>query len=103
MKVVISVEAEADMEAIGDYVASENPRRAERLVRELRARCIDLRSMPQKFPHVPRFERYGVHRRVHGNYLIFYRIEADQVVVLHVLRGAMDYGALLFPSEELPD
>lgn len=102
MKVAISVEAEADMEAIGDYIARDNPRRAESLVKELRARCIELRSMPRKFPIVPRYEAYGIRRRIHGNYLIFFRIETDRIVILHVLHGAMDYAAILFPSAHLP-
>lgn len=36
--------------------------------------------------------------RVHGNYLIFYRVETEAVVVLHILHGAMDYAGLLFPG-----
>jgi toxin ParE1/3/4 len=36
---------------------------------------------------------------VHGNYLIFYRIDPDHVVVVHVLHGARDYEAILFPDE----
>ncbi len=30
-----------------------------------------------------------------GNYAIFYRTDADRVVVLHILRGARDYDAIL--------
>ena len=48
-----------------------------------------------------RLEKHGVRRRLHGNYLIFYRIEADRLVVLHVLHGARDYGAILFPDDAL--
>ena len=65
-------------------------------IEELRDRCLSLADTPLAFPLVPRYERSGVRRRVHGNYLIFYRVEAKQVVVLHVLHGAMDYAGLLF-------
>jgi ParE toxin of type II toxin-antitoxin system, parDE len=34
-----------------------------------------------------------------GNYLIFYRIGLDHVEVLHVLHGAQDYEAILFPHQ----
>lgn len=102
MKVVISIEAEADMEGIADYIARSNPRRALSFVRELRARCFDLRSRPRTFPLVPRYEQHGIRRRVYGNYLIFFRIEDEQIVVLHILHGAMDYGVVLF-SDDLPD
>jgi plasmid stabilization system protein ParE len=31
--------------------------------------------------------------------LIFYRIEADRVVIVHVLHGARDHESLLFPEQ----
>ena len=37
-------------------------------------------------------------RRVHGRYLIFYRVNKDRITILHVLNGAMDVEALLFPE-----
>ena len=98
MIVHLSAEAEADLESIGDYIAQDNPMRAVSLVQELRAKCMDLSDMPDAFPLVPRYERRGIRRRVHGNYLIFYRGKTDRVVVIHVLHGAMDYAPILFPS-----
>jgi len=56
--------------------------------------------MSERFPLVPRFEHAGIRRRVHGNYLIFYRIGVETVDVIHVLHGAMDYEPLLFPEGE---
>lgn len=41
----------------------------------------------------------GVRRRPHGNYLIFYRVTPESVEVLHILHGARDYEAVLFPDE----
>jgi plasmid stabilization system protein ParE len=55
--------------------------------------------MPYGFALVPRYERHGIRRRVHGNYLIFYRIDADRVTVIHVLHGARDYAAVLFDEK----
>ena len=54
--------------------------------------------MPRAFSLVPRHEKYGIRRRVFGNYLIFYRIDAEQITVLHILHGAMDYASLPFPD-----
>jgi toxin ParE1/3/4 len=98
MIVLISAEAEHDLEAIGDYIASENPSRAISYLRELREKCLALADLPNGFPLVPRYEGAGIRRRVHGNYLIFYRVELQRVVVLHVLHGAQDYAQMLFPS-----
>ena len=47
---------------------------------------------------MPRHAHLGVRRRVHGAYLIFYRIEKEAVVIIHILHGSRDYEALLFPD-----
>lgn len=97
MIVVITEQAEADLEEIGEHIAEESPTRAVSFVEELREACEGLSEMSKRFPLVPRYEHAGVRRRVHGNYLIFYRIGNETVDVIHVLHGAMDYEPLLFP------
>lgn len=98
MKVVLTAEALGDLEQIGDYIAGDSPVRARTFVAELVAAARKIGEIPRGFPLVPRFEHLGVRRRVHGSYLIFYRIEEDRVSILHVLHGARDYEALLFPD-----
>lgn len=99
MIVVIAQEAEADLESIGDHIAQESPERAVTFVRELREACEKLGDMSKRFPLVARYEQAGIRRRVHGNYLIFYRVGIETVDVIHVLHGAMNYEPLLFPKE----
>lgn len=96
MIVQLTDEAEHDLERTGDYIALDSPKRALTFVRELREKCLGLAAMPLAFPLVPRYEAHGIRRRVHGNYLVFYRVETDRVIVLHVLHGAMDYAAIVF-------
>lgn len=96
MNVELSFEAAQDLEGICEYIARDNPRRALSLIEELRSKCLELAATPEAFPLAPRYERFGVRRRIHGNYLIFYRADSDKVVVLHILHGAMDYDAILF-------
>ena len=96
MKVRLTAAAERDLEAIADRIAADNPARALSFVKELRAACLGLADYPERFALVPRYEQHGVRHRVHGNYLIFYRVAGDEVVVLHILHGASDYGPLLF-------
>jgi len=91
-----SGEAESDLEQIADYIAEHNPLRAMLLIRELRRKCEELVDSPHGFALVPRYENYGIRRRVHGNYLIFYRVETGKVVIIHILHGVTDYGAILF-------
>lgn len=98
MKVLITAEAEADLESIGDYIARVNPARALSFVHELYDLCLDIAEMPQAWPVVPRYEHHGIRRRVYGRYLIFYRAGADQITVLHILNGAMEVETILFPD-----
>ncbi len=97
MIVDLTAMAEADLEAIGDSIARDNPARAASFVRELYRSCMELADMPEAWPIVPRYEHHGIRRRVHGRYLIFYRITAERVTILHVLNGAMNVEGILFP------
>lgn len=99
MIVVLTEEAKADLEHIGDYIAADNPTRADTFVWELTARCAALADIPRAFPLLPRYEHMGVRRRPYGEYLIFYRIGAQSIDVLHILNGAQNYEAILFPEE----
>ena len=98
MIVEFTAAAEADLEAIGDYIAQDNPARALSFVRELSRSCLELADMPEAWPVIPRYEHHGVRRRVHGRYLIFYRVAEGRITILHVLNGAMDVEAILFPN-----
>lgn len=98
MKVVITADALNDLEQIGDYIARDNPERARTFVAELLTKAQGLSNLPKGFPLVPRYADHGIRRRAHGAYLIFYRIEEARVTVIHILHGARDYEALLFPE-----
>jgi toxin ParE1/3/4 len=99
VKVVITASAIADLIAIGRYIQQDNPRRAVSFVSELEHRCGELSTMAKAFPLVPRHEKSGIRRRAYRGYLIFYRIAANTVEVVHVLHGALDYERILFPEE----
>lgn len=98
MIVELAAEAELDLERIADRIAQDNPGAALDLVRGLREACLGLGHFPKRFALVPRYEDRGIRHRVHGNYLIFYIVDEKRVIVVHILHGAMDYGALLFPE-----
>lgn len=98
MRVAFAEEAELDLEAIGDFIARDNPRRALSFLAELRARCESLADFPARFPSVRHQASQSVHRCLHGNYLIFYQIEGDAVTILHIRHGASDYEGLFGPN-----
>ena len=54
--------------------------------------------MAYAFPLLAGHSESGIRRRVHRRYLIFYRVENETVQFLHILHGAMDYEAILFPE-----
>lgn len=98
MRVVITAAAKADLLAIRRYIEADNPTRAVSFVEELLDRCLALADTPRAYPLVPRYERFGIRRCVHGDHLIFYRLQPEQIEVIHVLQGARDIEALLFGS-----
>jgi plasmid stabilization system protein ParE len=65
---------------------------------ELREKCLALAEAPRGYPLVPRYEHHGIRRRPYGSYLIFHRVGAKTIVVVHILHGARDYERLLFPE-----
>jgi plasmid stabilization system protein ParE len=56
MNVVITADAEIDLERIGDAIAQHNPVRAITFVRELRRKCETLAFAPRRFALIPRYE-----------------------------------------------
>ena len=98
MKVVVTNAALDDLLQIGRAITIDNPQRAETFVSEIYDRCQRLGAMPRAFPLLPNWEERGIRRRPFGDYLIFYRINKDQVEILHILHGARDFEAILFPD-----
>ncbi|WP_370677687.1 type II toxin-antitoxin system RelE/ParE family toxin [Pleomorphomonas sp. PLEO] len=99
MIVVITGEAEANLEQIGDWIAEDNPLRAVTFVQTLRDKCLALAEVPLGFPLEPRYELSGIRRRPFRDYLIFYRVRGDALEILHVLHAAQDYERILFPDK----
>jgi plasmid stabilization system protein ParE len=96
MKVVLSARARAGLRAIALFIARDNKERAITFVRELERCALEIGRMPEAFPLLPTHEASGIRRRVFRDYLIFYRIQAGQVSIIHILHGAQDYDSILF-------
>jgi plasmid stabilization system protein ParE len=78
--------AEADLDNIIDYIAQENPIRAEAFGQELRDKTLPLAQHPKLGragrPGLPTFLRELV---AHRNYIVFYRV-LDEVRTVEILR-----------------
>ncbi len=78
--------AEVDLDNIVDYIAQDNPIRAEEFGQELRAKVLPLAQHPKLGrtgrPGLPAFLRELV---VHRNYIVFYRV-LDETRTVEILR-----------------
>lgn len=95
MACIFTAAAESDLEAIGDFIASDNPSRAVSFICEIRKRCERIADAPESHPLLPEFGE-AVRRAPFGNYLIFYVVQDRNIAVLHVLHGARNISAVDF-------
>ncbi len=85
----LSPQAEDDLEAIGDFIAADSPRRAIAFVDELQRMCRSVGHAPEAFPLQPALGA-GLRRVVYQRYLIFYKILPGEVRIERILHGARD-------------
>src|SRR3954470_12387562 len=95
MKVDVSAAAEADLVDIGEFIGRDSVTRAENFVQELLDACEAISQVPFSCAIVPRYRTLGFRRKVHGNYLIFYRVRDDRVEVVRIIHGARNIDRLL--------
>lgn len=93
MPVVFRDRAEADLAEIAAYIAADNPRRAASFVNELIDRCLAIASRPLAARERPEIGD-GVRLVVHGKYVVVYRIDDGDILILRVVHGARDVGGL---------
>ena len=92
MRLVFLPQAEMDLEAIGDYIARDNPRWAISFVRELRGQCRKITEAPKAYRPRPELGK-GLRSCAYGNYVVFFFEELGLVRIVRVLHGAMDIEA----------
>jgi addiction module RelE/StbE family toxin len=76
----------ADLEAIADYIALENPVAASELVRRVVDHVAQLAEHPESGSRVPELGRSRYRHLVEPPCRIFYRYDGQRVFVLHVMR-----------------
>jgi toxin ParE1/3/4 len=91
--------AAADLEAIVDYIAADNPAAAAALIarlEDLAARLAEAPGMGRaRFDLLPNLRSFRL-----GRYLLFYRATAGGIEVVRVLHGARDFPALFGAGHE---
>ena len=86
---LISPLAEQDIEAIGDYIAQDNPHRAITFIAELRSQCAKIASSP-KACRLRLELGENIRSCAFGNYVIFFQVNMETLCVVRVLHSAMD-------------
>lgn len=95
---VISPSASRDLNAIVDYFVEHNIEAGERLLKEFNQKCQNL----TRFPNLGK--RYAqIREDLRGvpldGYIIFYRVQGDDVEILRVVSGRQDLEALFEEKE----
>jgi toxin ParE1/3/4 len=91
VRIEVSSLVEGDLDAIADYIAQDNPRRALSFLRQIRAQILALGHRPLRFR--TEFEEDARVALV-GSYAILFRIRDDAVRVERVVYCAHDLLAL---------
>ncbi|HFK5791108.1 TPA: type II toxin-antitoxin system RelE/ParE family toxin [Enterobacter kobei] len=89
MKLGISPLAEHDLEAIGDWIAKDNPVRALSFTEELYQQCLLIAESPVIYRETPGLGQ-GVRSCAYGRYLVLFRVLDTEVRVERILHGSRD-------------
>jgi len=95
LKVIFSKEASQDLEAIGDWIAQENPERAFSFVTELRHDCLSLGDFEERNPVYKMSDLGEIRKRVFGSYVVFYIVNDDMVSIARIIHGARNYANII--------
>ena len=93
MRVELSYYVEGDLEAIADWIAEDNPRRAISFIREIRDSFSRIGDGPQHYQLRPDIGE-DARLAVVGNYVILFRVDDAVVRIERVVFGGRDLPAL---------
>ena len=88
-RLLLSPSARSDLISIREYIASENKRAANRVIREIKARFTTL----LRFPELGRRRdelRKGLRSFPVKKYVVFYFVTGDRVRIVRVLHGSQN-------------
>ena len=99
-EVLIPPKVAAEIEAIGDWIAQDNPAAARRLMERLYRRCLSLDEFPDRGrPYGPTFRAVN-----EGRSVIIYRVEPlpdhPRVIIVAVMHGSRDIRRILGIPED---
>jgi toxin ParE1/3/4 len=99
MRHFIAPLAVKDIEAIGDYIAKDNPRRAHTYITELQDQCAKIATLPHAYRLRPELAE-NLRSCAFGNYVIFFKNIEREIIIVRVLHGAMDISVQFLESQK---
>lgn len=93
MTVLFLPSAQVDFEHIYDFIAEDNPAKAQEFIALLKKQCLVLEENPRMGRSRPEI-RDDLRGLSVPPYIIFYRIVGDTVEVVNVIHGSRDLEAL---------
>ena len=87
MAVTWSLRARADLSAIFQFIARDDPSAAERWIARLVARAESVADLPYAGRVVPEFRQKDIREVIERKHRIVYRVEQDAVAILTVFEG----------------
>ena len=87
VEIVWSEPALADLDAIADYIALDNPSAASDLVRRVFAHTDQLAEHPRSGPKLSELPGWRYRQISEPPCRVIYRCEKDRVLILHVVRA----------------
>lgn len=94
MKLVVTADAEADLTAIGEYIARDDPDGSAEFVEALLNQCARIVERPLAY-RLRNEWGLTIRAKRHGSHLILFEIDGEAVVILRVLHGRQDILAIL--------
>jgi len=88
-ELVISDEAESDLDDIWDYIAKDSPLKADRFTDQLYRKCIDIANLEGIGRRRDELSE-GLLSIPHKKFVIFFEREKKVVNIVRVLRGSRD-------------
>ncbi len=90
-RVIWSLEAAEDVEAIAEYIERDSPRYAAAVVGKIVALTRSLPEYPRMGRKVPELDRDDIRERFVYSYRLIYRIREEVIVVVNVIHGRRLY------------
>lgn len=97
MRVTLADTAKADLAALGAFIGRDSPARASAFIALLKRQCQSLQENFLRHPVFITLESESIRRSIYREYMIFYKVMPDRIVILRIVHGARNLDVLFDP------